>query len=139
MTHRNWKILIGGLVVIVAIGVLVGVSVQENSAYYIEVADYLGTGGASLPRHYRVHGHVVPGTIEKTPGQLGVVFAMGDGGQQMTVRFAREVPDTFAEKAEVVVEGSRGADGVFEAHTLLAKCPSKYEAAAANGEKPPHS
>jgi cytochrome c-type biogenesis protein CcmE len=29
----------------------------------------------------------------------------------------------------VVVEGVLGPDGVFVAHTLLAKCPSKYEAA----------
>jgi hypothetical protein len=125
MTNRNWKFLIGGLVVVAAIGVLVGVSVQENSAYYIEVGDYVGTGGASLPRHYRVHGHVLPGTIEKTPGKLGVVFAMGDGGKQMTVRFAREVPDTFVEKAEVVVEvpgwtGSRGAHSWRSVHPVEA-------------------
>ncbi len=39
------------------------------------------------------------------------------------------VPDTFMENSEVVVEGSIRSE-VFEAHTLLAKCPSKYEALA---------
>ena len=42
--------------------------------------------------------------------------------------YAKETPDTFVDGSEVVVEGSLGADGVFVAHTLLAKCPSKYEA-----------
>ncbi|OPZ76698.1 MAG: hypothetical protein BWY79_01496 [Actinobacteria bacterium ADurb.Bin444] len=29
----------------------------------------------------------------------------------------------------MVLEGDHGADGTFQAHTLIAKCPSKYEAA----------
>lgn len=139
MTTRNWKFLAGGLVIAAAIGILVGVSFQENMAYYIEVADYLSKGPAAEGSAYRIRGHVIPGTIQKTSGKLGVLFAMGDGGKQMTVRYAREVPDTFKEHAEVVVEGAMGQDGVFEAHTLLAKCPSKYEAAEARGETPPHS
>ena len=41
------------------------------------------------------------------------------------------LPDTFkdVDGAEVVVEGTRLAGGEFRAHTFLAKCPSKYEAA----------
>ena len=41
------------------------------------------------------------------------------------------IPDTFVDEADVVVEGARRPDGVFEATTLLAKCPSKYESAQA--------
>ena len=51
-----------------------------------------------------------------------------DGTDTMSVRYGKELPDTFVDEAEVVVEGEIGADKVFEAHTLLAKCPSKYEA-----------
>ena len=47
----------------------------------------------------------------------------------LPVDFTGIIPDTFVDDADVVVEGKRRDDGVFEATTLLAKCPSKYEAA----------
>jgi cytochrome c-type biogenesis protein CcmE len=54
---------------------------------------------------------------------------MSDGAHTLPVHYRDEVPDTFVDNAEVVVEGELGSDGVFAAHTLFAKCPSKYEAA----------
>ena len=68
------------------------------------------------------------GTLEKPRNALGARFVMTDGTRQLPVTFGRETPDTLVDGAEVVVEGSLGPDGVFVAHTLLAKCPSKYEA-----------
>lgn len=50
-------------------------------------------------------------------------------GQLVTVRFNGIVPDTFKEDNEVIVTGKLGEDGTFQATDLLAKCPSKYEAA----------
>ena len=49
------------------------------------------------------------------------------------------VPDTFKHGAEVVVTGRVRDDGTFDASELLAKCPSKYEAAepAAPGAQHP--
>jgi cytochrome c-type biogenesis protein CcmE len=54
---------------------------------------------------------------------------MSDGTRELQVSYGKETPDTFVDGSEVVVEGVLGPDGVFVAHTLLAKCPSKYEAA----------
>ena len=54
---------------------------------------------------------------------------MTDGEHELRVSYDRETPDTFVDGSEVVVEGSLGPNGVFVARTLLAKCPSKYEAA----------
>jgi cytochrome c-type biogenesis protein CcmE len=48
----------------------------------------------------------------------------------VTVRYTGVVPDTFKDDAEVIVTGTLGSDGVFQASDLLAKCPSKYEAEA---------
>ena len=45
----------------------------------------------------------------------------------LKVRYEDVVPDTFKDHAEVVVEGRMASDGAFDATTLLAKCPSKYE------------
>lgn len=127
MSRKQWKFATGIVVVTAAILVLVGVSIQGNMAYYIDVSDYLTKGPGSLGANYRVKGNVVAGTIEKDPGKLGALFEMSDGNRAMRVRYEKELPDTFTDEAEVVVEGVMGPDGVFEAHTLLAKCPSKYE------------
>ena len=44
------------------------------------------------------------------------------------VTYSGIVPDTFKDAAEVVVEGKYDLEsGLFTAHVLLAKCPSKYE------------
>jgi cytochrome c-type biogenesis protein CcmE len=51
-----------------------------------------------------------------------------DGKRELPVVYEKEVPDTFVDGAEAVVEGALGSDGTFAAQTLLAKCPSKYEA-----------
>ena len=52
-------------------------------------------------------------------------------GESVTfeVEYRDVLPDTFNEATEVVLEGRYRSDGVFEAHTLLTKCGSRYEAA----------
>jgi len=139
MPSRRLKFVTGFLVVGAAIAVLVAVSIQGNMAYYIEVSDYLSRDQASLQGNFRVRGNVIPGTIEKEPGKLGAIFDIGDEHDRLTIRYAKELPDTFVDHAEVVVEGEMTADGVFEAHTLLAKCPSKYEAQFKEAQQQPSS
>jgi len=46
-------------------------------------------------------------------------------------------PDTFIDRAQAVVTGKLGDDGVFVAHEMTAKCASKYEKEAAAGVKRP--
>jgi len=128
MSSKQLKFLAGGILVISAMAVLMAVSFQGNMAYYVEVSEYLHTSPNGLQRNTRIKGTVVEGSIVKTPGELGAAFEMTDGTDTMRVRYHKELPDTFVNQAEVVVEGEMGANQVFEAHTLLAKCPSKYEA-----------
>ena len=128
MRPNRMKFALGGVMVVAALGVLMAVSFQGNMAYYMEVNEFLAADNPAMQGNYRVKGQVVPGTIVKTPGQLGAEFEMTDGTHALHVRYLKEVPDTFVDRAEVVVEGELGPDQVFVAHTLLAKCPSKYEA-----------
>jgi cytochrome c-type biogenesis protein CcmE len=82
---------------------------------------------------------VQPGTIDLADNGLDLRFSVYDPDHQdvtIPVKYHGVVPDTFMENSEVVVEGSLGT-GSFEAHTLLAKCPSKYEALVGE-ETPPH-
>ena len=47
----------------------------------------------------------------------------------MNVSFTGQPPDTFKDEAEVVAHGQLRSDGGFDANQVIAKCPSKYEAA----------
>jgi cytochrome c-type biogenesis protein CcmE len=51
-----------------------------------------------------------------------------EGGSFPVYYSGAPVPDIFGEDVEVVVEGRLQPDGTFVAHTLLAKCASKFEA-----------
>jgi cytochrome c-type biogenesis protein CcmE len=112
---------------IVGVGLLVGLSFRGSMVYYLTVSEYMAAP-ANAPSPVRVNGRVVPGTIERETGKLGVRFAMTDGQNDLPVVYPKEVPDTFVDRAEVVVEGALDDQGVFQAQMLLAKCPSKYEA-----------
>jgi cytochrome c-type biogenesis protein CcmE len=55
-------------------------------------------------------------------------FVMADGDAKIPVHYEGLVPDTFKDNSQVVVEGNLNPERTsFRAHTLLAKCPSKYE------------
>ena len=127
MRAESVKFAVGGALIVAAMGVLMAVSFQGNMAYYMEVSEFLQTDNPAMRGNYRVRGNVVPGTIVKRAGELGAEFEMTDGTHAIRVRYLQEVPDTFVDHAEVVVEGEMGLDQVFLAHTLLAKCPSKYD------------
>ena len=64
-------------------------------------------------------------------GSSSLKFALvdPDSGATVPVVYHGVIPDTFVDDAAVVVEGRLQDDGAFTAHTLLAKCPSKYESA----------
>ena len=75
---------------------------------------------------------VVPGSIRRDPSNRQIEFEVSDGVRSYPVTYRGLVPDTFtdANDIEVIVEGRLGKDGVFHATEVLAKCGSRYEAAA---------
>ena len=90
----------------------------------------------------RVHGYVVQGSIERDVAGRRVAFAVQNDpphaggspdGALPVVYASLETPDLFKDGAEVVIEGrahGTGAASVFHADRVMAKCPSKFEAAA---------
>src|SRR5258706_3792137 len=109
--------------------ILFSVSVKGSLVYYLTVSEFLDPSRQTdLGDNFRVNGIVKAGSIQRLEGTPGARFVMTDGARTLPVVYRKEVPDTFVDGAETVVEGSLGADGTFAASTLLAKCPSKYEA-----------
>ncbi|NIM00924.1 MAG: hypothetical protein GTN89_08490 [Acidobacteria bacterium] len=128
------KFVVIGAGVVLSMAVLVFVGTQGSGmGYYMTVSEFLETP-VDAHAGMRVNGKVVEGTIEREATGEDVAFQMTDGIATLAVYYRGIIPDTFVDGADVVVEGRLQDDGVFAAHTLLAKCPSKYESADEYGD-----
>jgi cytochrome c-type biogenesis protein CcmE len=127
LSGKRLKYLIGGLVVVVVVGYLIFTAAKGSAAYYLTVQELYEQGPST--RNVRVAGYVVGESIVWEPRDLHLAFDMTDEGGRLSVVYSGARPDMFRDQAEVVVEGKMGPDGVFEARTMLLKCPSKYEEA----------
>jgi len=76
-----------------------------------------------------VAGVVRAGSIVHDDATQRVSFVIDDGKATLPVSYSGVVPDIFRAGIQVVVEGKYSGQGAFQAQTLLAKCPSKFQAA----------
>ena len=132
MSRPNRKIISG----LVTLGLLVGgvaylfaSSAGEAFEYYKHVDEVMAQPTAWEHKHLQMHGFVVPGSImkrfDKDHQQIEYKFQAINCGKEMRGALRGTVPDTFKDRAEVVVKGTL-ADGRFDAREISAKCPSKY-------------
>jgi cytochrome c-type biogenesis protein CcmE len=100
-----------------------------TAEYYMTITQLRSCSSCSA-RTVRVAGVVVAGSIAHDDSNQVVRFQISDTrATAMPVIFSGVVPDIFQAGAQVVVEGKLGSNGVFQAQTLLTKCPSKFQAA----------
>ena len=111
-----------GVVVAACVGYLVYSASGGASEYYLTVSEL-----ASQPAtgDVRVAG-VVQNDVKRTQGGLQVSFTEKDGTASIPVEYHGTLPDIFQPGITVVAEGRLGADGIFHARTVLAKCPSRF-------------
>lgn len=128
MDGRKVKFVVLGAGVLLSMAFLIwaGIGGPGGMVYYLTVSEFMEQEARETDG-FRVNGKVVHGTIERMSSGQDVVFAMSDGGESMRVQYHGIIPDTFVDGADVVVEGTLQENGTFVAHTMLAKCPSKYE------------
>ena len=138
---KGLQIAVGAALVALLLGWYGWGQIQESSFVYYQTLDEFRSDG-DPGQAARVHGYVAEGSIERdVPGkvvrfrvQSDPPHAGGASGQALRVVYSSlETPDLFKDGAEVVVEGklSTAGDGAFHASNVLAKCPSKFEAAEA--------
>ena len=130
MDRKRLKFVLLGSGILISMMFLVWVGVQgtDGMVYYKTVGEFMTLADRETTG-YRVNGKVVHGSIERMPTGEDVMFVMSDGAAEMTVSYHGIIPDTFVDGADVVVEGRLLDGDTFKAHTLLAKCPSKYDSA----------
>lgn len=133
MTIPHMKFLIAGALIIGGLSYLMFSGINSSMVYYYTL-DELKQDNARLDgKGIRVSGHVQPGSIQRDESGTRVEFLVYERSSELTlpVAYTGMIPDTFKDDAEVVVEGTYHAGAPrFEASTLLAKCPSKYEGKA---------
>lgn len=125
------KFLFAGALIIGGICYLMFSGINDSMVYYYTVTEVQQQGVRLGDEGIRVNGHVRPGTIEKDQSGTRVDFVVFEKAtdHSMAVTYEGLIPDTFKDNAEVVVEGVYDPSSKhFKATTLLAKCPSKYEA-----------
>ncbi|NWG14190.1 MAG: cytochrome c maturation protein CcmE, partial [Acidobacteria bacterium] len=126
MGSAHLKFILGGIIVLVALGWLGFVGFQESKSYYITVDEYAAMKNDLQGKSLKIAGDVVEGSIDRSKPQME--FVISHHGQDLKVRYVGRavVPDTFKGGAKAVVEGTVSDDGVLLARHIEAKCASKY-------------
>jgi cytochrome c-type biogenesis protein CcmE len=119
-------------VLIMAFGGLMALSLGDTAAYYKHVDEVMAAPEQWYQKNLQLHGHVVDGSIMRRPNTLDYRFKVEANGKVVTANYSGIVPDTFKDGSEVVLKGRLSADGfAVEPDGVMAKCPSKYDPAAA--------
>lgn len=126
---KKKRFVIGGIIILLALGYLGYSSFAGAATYYYTVNEVLAKGSTVIGDNMKVEGHVALDSVQKESAGRLLKFIISDNGsgQSISVVYRGVVPDTFKAGNDVVVEGVLGADGIFQAQTIMTKCPSKYE------------
>ncbi len=126
MKSPSKKFLFSTSLIILAVGYLIISTTSQTLVYYYSVEEVQSQLSSLQSRGIRISGKAAG--IE-TQGRECRFRVVGER-ESLAVVYQGLLPDTFKEGSEIVIEGRWDpARQHFEATTILAKCPSKYEAA----------
>jgi cytochrome c-type biogenesis protein CcmE len=137
MTHRYIKIAATVVVLASAFGFMMWSTLRDGAEYYKHVDEFVAEQQSLQGKTLRLEGYVVPGSIMNLPNTMQYRFKIqnnpirsGDPGNVVDISYSGTVPDTFKPEAQVVLPGKLTSDGFRpNPNGMIAKCPSKYEAA----------
>ena len=127
---KQAKFGVGISVIVAALGFLAWLGYGESKTYYHTIAELETLNSSARSQRMRVGGTVAVGSIRHLAGRVD--FVLEGEGKTLPVSYigTDPLPDTFKDNApcQALVDGKLGADNVFRANKLQAKCASKYEA-----------
>ena len=131
------KFIIGGIVLIGAIGFLVFNAMSGNTQLYKTVDEFYADQSRLVGRDLRVAGWVLGETVEyeqidatTSILRFDIVDDHDNPGNRLHVVVHNEPkPDLLQDEAQALVEGRADANGEFTAIPggLMLKCPTRYE------------
>ena len=124
--RKKKKFVIGGFIVIIAIAYLTFMGFSNQSSANYTVSQFLEQRSSVYGDTVRVNGHVAPGSLMQEDVGRTLRFTITDGEASLSVFYQGVVPDTFKVGNDVVIEGYLDSVGIFQAHTLMPKCPTRY-------------
>lgn len=133
------KFFLGSVVIGVGLTFLLVTGVEQSSARHLTLDLLLAPGAAGKAGGERIQlggCTVVAGSIQWDEFRHRPTFTVTDGDRVLLVRYTGNavLPDTFKDRAQVVLEGRYHPVGQrFEADVVFAKCPSKYEGQSYDG------
>lgn len=130
-TYGKFALLVVGIV-----GTLVWLAaggIDETKTYYKTIAEVQKMNKEDASRRLRVGGDVEDGSIERSSSEVRFILKQDSLRLPVVYRGSDPLPDTFRPGAQALADGRLGANGIFEASKIQAKCASKYTA------KPPQA
>ena len=89
----------------------------------------MAKGEEAYGKNLRVNGKLVLSSFERDSNGTLLHFSLTDGEETVAAVYNGLVPDLFFnEYSEILLEGTYGTDGLFDAQAIIVKCPSKYQA-----------
>ena len=127
--HKN---LIIGILIILVSGIFLFFSIYNNpgTSYYFTVPELKTRMDEIQGKNFRVTGVLLPQSLSKGSDPLMNSFRIGDKNSkdELEIEYRGILPDAFKEGQELVVVGKMKNERVFNANTIISKCPSKYQA-----------
>ena len=131
-SHRS-RFIILAVVLSLAIGYMIYAAFPGNTRYFLTVGEFMGGPEFQDGRMVRVSGKLVEESFLRQDGSTLSYFQLADegagSGVPVNASYVGVMPDLFFNPhSAIILEGRYTPDQVFEADSILVKCPSKYQA-----------
>ena len=130
---QRTRFILLGVVLALAVGYMVYAAFPGNVLYYLTVSEFMDANEYQDGRTVRVAGALVGGTFHRqgnsTDSNFQLIDKEGGSTERLAASYSGIMPDLFFNPhSEIILEGRYGPDHVFEAESIMVKCPSKYQA-----------
>ena len=114
---------------VMALAGLLYSTMGESLEYYKKVDEVMANPQEWHGKALQIHGYAKD--VARKRDSFDYQFDITSNGKVVRAYYTGVAPDTFKNDSEVVVKGRLSGDNVFHATEIIAKCPSKYDPAAA--------
>jgi len=131
----NKKIIIAIVLMLTTVGYLISASFLNNKISYLSIQELKAGKDSFVGKEVKITGKVFGDNLDEKLTSEGKVyrFTIKDkmvkvNPEKISILYTGILPDSFQKNADVVCTGELNKNGDFVAHSIIAKCPSKYEA-----------